>query len=975
MSSSRFAIVVVAVVTGVASAALWEPLARPLLYLRGTLPAGAFVGSLALSLILFVLRRPLQGAAVRLARTRRVGFLVPPLLASLMFTLSWAGSHAGRAEEVGLLPQLLFPAVTGVFAFVVARYGAAVQRRGSPWFRARDRVRTRERLIVLIAATALASYEIPQLLDHPSRALQEQLVVLVGLVAGYLLLAPRIGASMPAAAVRGAARTLALALILAGGATALGGGETAAATPACPASVGTVTLYQGVLAAPLRLGTVQVWPSAGGFGLQCTYATPGSNPVGTAFDHLPNLEALWREDAGTDQYSAYECRGETFTLGSGAADAITYVSSATHRAVVVYESWTSPADLPRFAAAASALLAEIEPLARACAGATGVVVPAAPSLHATGGSIDITFSGALNGHLTELAAPAQCLANDPFQAGFSSIDLRARLGSAVYELQVLAPKGTSSPKRYVVNDRGVSTGGPVVNVLGPGAAQQGPAIPGTGWSSAASGGGTITIAEDLSGSLDVPLGPPGGSPAGTPSLHVSGTWKCTGLTVAAAPVAPRVGGDVVEGGGDVDLVASLVSIGVDPGLAQAISDGISDEGIPLTGAVVALVTTLIGTGMVTTGATAPAVAAVAGTAAPVQATVPGIVDPYTGKELPPWQPGKYGPGADGKPGGPGTVWFQGQWVEPGYARDQIEQSVTDDRTRAAELDDGEFARGTAALRDQWLAGVAAEAATPAAAPPPLDEPERVARAANLQQDLADDLAAVRKQRAETLHDENVAADFQYVLTKADHGVAFFKGWVPGGNYYGYAYDVLKGGARALANGDWEGEMRQAAVDVGLDFAGNVAQDGVNKALDLGWGFRTELPTAKTAGTGLLQQMRNVWDQLPVRPEGGSGADWVTYGQKLLDTDATRHTIQWGENEIANYATGTKHLGESAMKGLVGRFEEFGMPAARSLQGNESLPSPTELGRLVTSPVELIGRLTSPAELLGRPSSPYLTGGL
>ncbi|MBU6423758.1 MAG: hypothetical protein KGQ88_06980, partial [Chloroflexi bacterium] len=934
MSSPRFAIVVVAIVTGLASAALWEPLARPLLYLRGALPAGAFVGSLALSLILFALRRPLQATALRLARARRVGFLVPPLLASLLFTLSWAGSHAGQAEDVGLLPQLFFPMVIGVFAFVVARYGAAVQQRGSPWFRARDRVRARERLIVLIAATALASSEIPQLLDHPSRALQEQIVVLVGLVAGYLLLAPRVGASVPTPAVRGAASTAVLALILAAGVSVLGGEQAAAATPACPASVGSLTLYQRGLAADQGFGVVHVWPSAGGFSLMCVYAAPGSDPVGTAFDHLPSLYALWREDAGTDQYSALECRGGTF-LDSTGPFPVTFVSSATHRAVVYY-GFVSPADTPRFGAAASALLAAIEPLGMACAGASGVV-PAAPSLHATGGSIDITFAGALNGHLTELAAPAQCLDNDPFQAGFTSIDLRARLGSAVYELQILGPKGTWSPKPPSVNGQQVSVGGPVVNVIGPGAAQQGPAIPGTQWSGL-SGGGTVSIANDLSGSLDLALGPP-------PSLHVSGTWKCTGLAVAAAPVAPpAAGGDAVEGGGDVDLVASLVSIGVDPGLAQTISAAIADEGIPVTGAVVALVTTLIGAGMATASATAPSIVATAGILAPVPAPTLtlGIVDPYTGKELPPWQPGRYGPGADGKPGGPGTVWFQGQWVEPGYARDQIEQSLTADRTRAAELDDGEFARGTAALRDQWLAGVAAEAATPSAPPPPLDEPELVARRAALQQQLKDDVAAVRAQRGETLHDERVAAGYKGVLTLADHGVAFLKGWVPGGNYYGYAYDVLKGGARALANGDWEGELGNAAVDVGKDFAGNAAQDGFNKALHLGWGFRTDLPEEEAATTGILQRVRNVWDELPVRPEDGSGADWATYGRKLLDTDATRHTIQWGENELANYATGDKHLGDVAMKGLVGRFEEFGMPAARWLQkGIEDLPAPAQ----------------------------------
>jgi len=190
MTPPRGALLIVAALAALLSAALWVPLGEPLRYLRATLPAGAFLGSVALSVILFVLRRPLPAAAKRLARAPRLGFVVPSLLATALFALSWAGSHGDRASETGLLPQLVFPAVSGLFAFAVARYGPAVQRRGARYFRARDRLGARIRFVLLIALTTTVSYQLGRMLGVSDKALTEQLLVLVGMVAGYLLLAP-----------------------------------------------------------------------------------------------------------------------------------------------------------------------------------------------------------------------------------------------------------------------------------------------------------------------------------------------------------------------------------------------------------------------------------------------------------------------------------------------------------------------------------------------------------------------------------------------------------------------------------------------------------------------------------------------------------------------------------------------------------------------------------------------------------------
>lgn len=202
MSAPRFAILAVAVVAAVVSVALWVPLGEPLRYLRATLPAGAVLGSLALGAILFVLRGPLQSGARALTRLPRVGFVVPSLLATILFALSWAGSHGERAAEIGVLPQAVFPAVSGLFAFAVMRYGASVQRRGAFWFRARDRLGTRLRFVLLTLLTAAIAYQLPRTLGTAA-ALNEQLLVIVGMLAGYVLLAPRQDARAPGAGTTG----------------------------------------------------------------------------------------------------------------------------------------------------------------------------------------------------------------------------------------------------------------------------------------------------------------------------------------------------------------------------------------------------------------------------------------------------------------------------------------------------------------------------------------------------------------------------------------------------------------------------------------------------------------------------------------------------------------------------------------------------------------------------------------------------
>lgn len=187
----RALVITAALLAGV-SVVFWQPLATPSRFLATTLPLGAFLAPVALAVIVFVFRRAI-GAFLRRATTlipTPARFIVLPLVATILFAVSWAGSHFGHEGDVGLLPQIAFPAVSGIYAFAVARWGISPARPLAGYLRAKDRVPAKLRVVAVIALPTLVSYYLSRSLGPGQLALTQQLVVLAGLVIGYLMMAP-----------------------------------------------------------------------------------------------------------------------------------------------------------------------------------------------------------------------------------------------------------------------------------------------------------------------------------------------------------------------------------------------------------------------------------------------------------------------------------------------------------------------------------------------------------------------------------------------------------------------------------------------------------------------------------------------------------------------------------------------------------------------------------------------------------------
>ena len=215
--TERTGLVVAAVTTTacvLVSLALWDPFARPSDAIREAIPAAAcsgtsgaaatvcafraaatpLAGPLLLLLVAFIFRKAL-GTAVNAAKRRfpGPGSLLAAVLATVVFALSWAGSHAARPTEVGLLPQIVFPALVGFSTYAIGRWGPLAHRTLRWYFDLRDRASMKLRMLVVMAVPTGVSVWLAAGAGSSRAAYNEQLVVLVGIVVGFLIVAPRPG--------------------------------------------------------------------------------------------------------------------------------------------------------------------------------------------------------------------------------------------------------------------------------------------------------------------------------------------------------------------------------------------------------------------------------------------------------------------------------------------------------------------------------------------------------------------------------------------------------------------------------------------------------------------------------------------------------------------------------------------------------------------------------------------------------------
>lgn len=147
---------------------------------------GAVVASLGVLLIRLPIRRVLTALFSEVPDGLR--FLGVPLLATVLFTVGWAGVQYHFPERPGIVADGSFPAVVGLLTYAFARYGPLAQEYGSDAFAWRDGLAVRRRLGVVLLTPVVFSLAATPLLHTPVR---DQATVMVAMTIGYLLMAPR----------------------------------------------------------------------------------------------------------------------------------------------------------------------------------------------------------------------------------------------------------------------------------------------------------------------------------------------------------------------------------------------------------------------------------------------------------------------------------------------------------------------------------------------------------------------------------------------------------------------------------------------------------------------------------------------------------------------------------------------------------------------------------------------------------------
>jgi hypothetical protein len=157
------------------------------------------VGPLLTILLIFLLRSVLVKAVkgVTASLPSQSHFLIVPVVATILFTIPWAGIHYNLSGQWGLLPQAVFPAVVGVFTFATARFNRPLQSALGPLFKFRDLCPVWLRFAAAAMIPLLLSLVITFQDRVSQEALKEQFIVLVSLLTGYLVLARRDSGKLP----------------------------------------------------------------------------------------------------------------------------------------------------------------------------------------------------------------------------------------------------------------------------------------------------------------------------------------------------------------------------------------------------------------------------------------------------------------------------------------------------------------------------------------------------------------------------------------------------------------------------------------------------------------------------------------------------------------------------------------------------------------------------------------------------------
>lgn len=152
-------------------------------------------GSLVLAVALIMARKPIAAIISQINQAIPANYrsVMPAILAALFFAIVWAGSHANTGDLTGILPHRAFPALVGVFVHLTLTYGPGFMARHEGFFNARDRLPKFSRWFLVFLIPTGVSLIITYQDRVTSVAFKQQIVVIIGMLAAFIIMTPRSG--------------------------------------------------------------------------------------------------------------------------------------------------------------------------------------------------------------------------------------------------------------------------------------------------------------------------------------------------------------------------------------------------------------------------------------------------------------------------------------------------------------------------------------------------------------------------------------------------------------------------------------------------------------------------------------------------------------------------------------------------------------------------------------------------------------
>ncbi|MEK9730893.1 MAG: hypothetical protein VW230_03945 [Candidatus Poseidoniales archaeon] len=110
-----------------------------------------------------------------------------PLIATAVFTLGWSAARVSFPFIFGIVWNIAFPCLVGLFTWITIHKKDSLIKIGQPLFKIRNKIPKKFRVVSLLAFTALISFIVMSIKPNTATQFKEQIIVLLSILLGFII--------------------------------------------------------------------------------------------------------------------------------------------------------------------------------------------------------------------------------------------------------------------------------------------------------------------------------------------------------------------------------------------------------------------------------------------------------------------------------------------------------------------------------------------------------------------------------------------------------------------------------------------------------------------------------------------------------------------------------------------------------------------------------------------------------------------